>query len=801
MGWLDRLRTARALQKDAGTSIDPSAYASGLAGPMGQTADVPQEMWDSMLEQDMDASTAFAPGTPIPPFFGYNATPRQFNFQTGYNIKSTPRNEPGQVSFQTLASIIDNYDVARMVINRRIDDIRALDWNIVSAPGVKEDVSTYIDKATRLIRRPDGVTPWDSWIAEFLNDVLRFDAGTLYRERTLDGNVAALSVVSGQSIMPLLDYYGRTPKSPAPAYVQFMNGLPWDWMSAEDIVYMPYWPTPESAYGSPPIEWLLVTANTDLRFQWHFLQMFTEGSIPAGFMEAPPDVSNPQQVLEFQEAWDAFLLGDQSKKTQLRWVPAGSKYTPSKDDKFDSSFPEYLLRKVCAAYSVTPNDLGFTTEVNRATSEAQIEVQARISVKPFVKYIEGIINDFLQVDMGLPMVEFSIEEGANPEDSVMTAKARQIYVNMGALSVDEVREQGLGMPVDPAAITPRYIHTPSGPVPLTALAESSAVDTQTAASSLPAGDQVSTNPILQVGKAAQKKKDGDWSSDLVLAIAEAAAPRLLMSLADVQGCEAAVSAVRRQVGKGRGTDLASAALIETALRAVKRHVRLPWHGLRDILATIAIAGFKDGADGARRALKYAAITDAARAPAWLDAIDTIDWRQWRAGQARVAERIAGEGLRSLLEEQRVTIKGIRGTALTDVANTLARGVAAGHDDITIAKAMRSTVADPARALLIARTETSRAVGIVAQEMFLENGVTFERLHLDGHPCPMCIETARQTALAPVPVGTLHPPLHPACMCSLIPVAGDPGYDEFGADMFGLEAVSALVGFSDKDSVD
>jgi len=775
MSWFDRWRTTRALQKDSGISIDPSAYASGLAGPMGQTADVPQAMWDSMLEQDMDQSAAFAPGTPIPPFFGYNATPRTFNFQTGYNIKSTPRNEPGQVSFQTLASIVESYDIAQMCINRRIDDMRSLDWSVIAAPGVKEDVSGQIDQATRLLRRPDGTTPWDSWLAEFLRDVLRFDAGTLYRERTMDGKVAGLSVISGQSIMPLVDYYGRVPKAPAPAYVQFMNGLPWDWMSAEDLVYLPYWPSPESSYGNPPIEWMLLTANTDIRFQWHFLQYFTEGSVPAGFMEAPPDVSNPQQVLEFQESWDAFLLGEQAKKTQLRWVPAGSRYTPSKDAAFDSSFPEYLIRKTCAAFSVTPNDLGFTTEVNRSTSEAQMEIQQRVTTKPFVKYVEGIINDFIQLDMELPMVEFSLDEGGNTEDSVNTAKARQIYVDMGALSVDEVREQGLGLPVDPSAMTPRYIRTTQGPMPVANLSNSASVDTQTASSTVASGEQGPVNPILQVEKAARKKKVGDWSSDLVLAHAADAAPHILQALSRITGCEAAVEAARRQLSKAQHDphDRVAAAqarleAVEAALRAVKRNVRLSWHGLRDALAAVATTGGRVGATGAEKQLAQAGLSATRRFP-YFDSLPSVDWARWVPGHAKAAERVAGGALKELLDQQRITIKEMRETALRDLGNTLARGLEAGDDTNTIARAMRATVADPERALLISRTEMARAMTVASQDTYRANGVLLERLITDGNPCARCVAWETDTDAFPVPVGSLPIPLHPRCMCSSVPV--------------------------------
>ena len=68
-----------------------------------------------------------------------------------------------------------------------------------------------------------------------------------------------------------------------------------------------------------------MAANTDMRFQMYFLDFFTSGSLPAGFMEAPPDLSNAAQVQEWQETWDALMIGDQEKLRQIRWVPSGTK--------------------------------------------------------------------------------------------------------------------------------------------------------------------------------------------------------------------------------------------------------------------------------------------------------------------------------------------------------------------------------------------------------------------------------------------------------------------------------------------
>src|SRR5258708_17993853 len=138
----------------------------------------------------------------------------------------------------------------------------------------------------------------------------------------------------------------------APAFVQFLSGGPGLGRRRAGVIYEPFMPVPESPYGLPPMEWLLLTANTDLRFQWHFLQAFTEGTIPDTFMEAPPDASDPEQIVKFQAAWDAAMEGDQSQLHKVKWVPSGAKPVIHPPKQFDEKFPTYLMRKTCYAEGV-----------------------------------------------------------------------------------------------------------------------------------------------------------------------------------------------------------------------------------------------------------------------------------------------------------------------------------------------------------------------------------------------------------------------------------------------------------------
>ncbi|MFG3287265.1 phage portal protein [Streptomyces sp. NPDC048179] len=412
----------------------------------------------------MSETRPFSPGQPINPYDGYSRTPRSHDFTPGYNISARPKaNE--RVSFDTLRGMIDAYDVAQMCIWHRIDSIRALDWSLVPARGFRGDADAAIDQGMAALAKPDGQKPFPTWLATWLYDILAYDAGALYRRRNRAGRAIGLSVVDGTTIAPLLDYWGRSPEPPAEAYVQYANGVPWNWLTRRDLVYVPFRPRSNSPYGYAPLESILLNANTDLRFQQYFLQRFTAGNIPEAFASAPEGWT-PQQIEEFQGYWDAAMYGDQEAKHQIRWMPGGGKIEWSNEKDFSDSFSLFLMRKTCAAYHIVPSDLGFTETVNKSSGETQADVQHRVGDLPLVAHIEGVITSFLQHDMGLPL-EFTFDTGQEKEDRLALAQAWQIYIETGMASSDEGREELLGLPADPRRPTPRFFNTTRlGPVPL-----------------------------------------------------------------------------------------------------------------------------------------------------------------------------------------------------------------------------------------------------------------------------------------------------------------------------------------------
>jgi hypothetical protein len=440
----------------------------------------PPGIAQSMDAQGMGYQRPFSPGTPLAPWLSYGGEPRAWDYQTGFNISTRPRN--GLVSFDTIGQICYSYDWARICRKRRIDSFRSFDWSIVPADGQSGDLTSAIEAGRAAIAKPDGIAPYKQWIAKYLWDLFTYDAGSLYKRRDVTGRVYALDVVDGTSIAPLVDYDGRQPTPPAPAFVQFVMGLPFDWQTASDLIYEPFWPVPNSPYGQAPIEDVLLTANTDMRMTMGLLDDWTDGNIPGGWGEAPAEMTDPAAIQELEDRLNGKLQQDQKVKVQVHLVPAGFKFTPNRKQSFDEPAYLWLARKTCAAFGVVPEDVGITQDVNRATADTQMDVQERVSDRPLAEHIDGILTAYLQDDLGLP-VKMQTTYAAEKEDRVSEAQVWKIGIEAGAASVDDMRQEMFGLTVDTERPVPRFIMTShAGPVPLADLfAIAGPIDPETAA--------------------------------------------------------------------------------------------------------------------------------------------------------------------------------------------------------------------------------------------------------------------------------------------------------------------------------
>jgi hypothetical protein len=386
------------------------------------------------------------PGEPLKPMANApqdQAVGRRFDYPVGYNLMASAPRSGEPISFAEMRALADGYDLLRLVIETRKDQVAALDWTVRP-----RDSKAPIDERSKAIAaflsRPDREHSWDEWLRMIVEDMLVIDAACLYPRLNRGGGLYALEPVDGATIKRVLDATGRTPQSPDPAYQQVLKGLPAVDYTSDQLIYRPRNLRSFKVYGFSPVEQIIMTVNIGLRRQLSQLSYYTEGNVPDMIFGVPPEWS-ADQISQFQMWWDSLNQG-QTKHKGL-FIPAGVNPINTREVNLQDQFDEWLARVVCFAFSISPT--AFSQAVNRATAETAQQQALDEGLAPLQRWVKNLMDDVIARYFGAPDLEFGWAEDG--ELSPMTrAQVAQVYVAAGILTANEVRAD---MGRDPLPVT------------------------------------------------------------------------------------------------------------------------------------------------------------------------------------------------------------------------------------------------------------------------------------------------------------------------------------------------------------
>lgn len=382
----------------------------------------------------------FGPGRTLNPVAPEETAGRAFDYPTAYNLSIRPRAYEG-VTFEQLRSFADSYDLLRLVIETRKDQIESYNWDIVGKDG-KEGNESEIKAAKDFFRYPDKEHPWRTWLRMMMEEVFVIDTVAIYPRATRGGQLYNLEFIDGATIKRVLDGTGRTPLPPDPAYQQILKGLPAVDYTREELIYRMRNPRASRVYGYSPVEQIIMTVNIAMRRQLHQLQFYTEGSVPEA-IAGVPETWNIETLQKFQLYWDSLMEGNTAQRRHMRFVPFDpSKMAFPKQDALKDLFDEWLARIICFCFSISPTAL--VKETNRATAESVQEAAKLEGLLPLLGWVKDLLDYLLQEICLFPNLEFKWdqEKGIDP---LTQAKVDEIYLKSKVVTPDEVRE-ALGKP-------------------------------------------------------------------------------------------------------------------------------------------------------------------------------------------------------------------------------------------------------------------------------------------------------------------------------------------------------------------
>jgi Phage portal protein len=490
-----KTKAATPLSGGAASTVQPNALTSYGAFAAGSGS------YGNSLPRDASIFTngSFGPLNPIQPVGidvpdpeSGRSAPRRMQYPVGWNM---PVGQPGTeglklVSFANLRMYADAYSVVRACIQVRKEEILGLDWDIVPTDEAQRemrlDAAAHQDfqerraKALDFFKRPDpNYHDFTGWLGAVLEDVFVVDALSIYLHPSrvegkglLGSNLAALEVLDGTTIRPLLDIRGGTPRPPSPAYQQYLWGVPrTDLMDiilqadieemdepvaeykADQLLYLPYTRRSWTPYGFPGIERAIVPVITGLKRQQFQLDYFSEGTIPGQFVIPGEDISTPAQIRQLQDTLNA-IAGDQAWKHKIIVLPRGSNTKPQKPLDLASQFDEQLITTICMAYDVMPMELGVnpssaggqTPQATNQMAQASAEISKRKALKPMLQWLKSAIFDHILQDIcGQDDMQWSWIGLESTEDEAAMMENIKTATSAGLMSIDEGRNR-MGLP-------------------------------------------------------------------------------------------------------------------------------------------------------------------------------------------------------------------------------------------------------------------------------------------------------------------------------------------------------------------
>jgi hypothetical protein len=481
---------------DHGAPVPPAVLTQAAIGYPGQSVSARQGLVGGMYRgiKTITGGEWFGPMQPLPPIAPADYQPRVLDYMFGINMRVQPRTEQEGISFAQMISLADNYDLLRLVIETRKDQITKMPFTfrLKSLPGEKNtDLKARamhdprIDQLTQFWQRPDGVNFWQSWMRAMLEDLFVIDAVTMYPRRTKGGDIWGVDLLAGETIRRLVDAQGRTPAPPSKAYQQIIHGMVAADYSTDEMIYCPRNVRTRRIYGMSSVEQIILTVNLALRRQLSQLNYYTEGNLPEMLVQAPATWP-AEEIRKFQNYFDD-LAGDLAARRRVRWIPESKGVTQIKDAMLKDEMDEWLARVVCYCFSVPPTP--FVKVMNRATSTQLQQAALQEGLLPLLGWVAGAINFVVQSPayMNLSDIEFAWKDDEEPD----ALKQNQIDINdvkNGIRSIDQVLEDR-GM--DPIGMG-HCIIGPQGPVMLAPYIEGkvsgvASLDMQQAAGAPPPG--------------------------------------------------------------------------------------------------------------------------------------------------------------------------------------------------------------------------------------------------------------------------------------------------------------------------
>ena len=360
-----------------------------------------------------DIMKANIPGFLYKPPFGY---PRKINVPHLRDIAKTP------YVFSIIKTLADEAAGTKWSVKVRKEFVG------------DEEAQKLSEDATLFLNNPNGNDESFEMIQKALiKDLLELDSGVLVKVFNEKNELSQIFARDGGSFLKNPDIYGymgnranfippitsdinslndkqyQSAYSSA-AYYQYgwtTGGKPIPFGKRE-IMYVIHNPKTDSIYGSSPMEILTNTLYMLIYGQQYNLDYYMNGNVADGIVHLPNADKNTaksfsQRLMAKFKKVDSLdnkvRVGHQYPIWAGEQAPSIIPFSVSAKDMQILDQQKWFIKLVWSVFGVTPDEMGFTEDSNRATGIAQVEVHKRKAIQPLLEtlqyhYTTQILTEF-----------------------------------------------------------------------------------------------------------------------------------------------------------------------------------------------------------------------------------------------------------------------------------------------------------------------------------------------------------------------------------------------------------------------
>lgn len=264
-------------------------------------------------------------------------------------------------------------------------DVSGAEWVIAKADPDGPDPGVRLkQEITRLFREPDDGHSFKSFVEPYIEDILTLDAGSVEKDRSLDGRLRQLHYTDGGEIK-VNAYWDGDPDEAR--YFWYPGNEERAAFKNRDFVYTMSNALTYHPLGISPLETLQMSVDA-LLYGDDYNARQLKGAAPDGVMDLG-EGAGQDQVDDFRSYWDAEIAG----KGAIGFIGGtkGAQFIQLRGTNRDMQYLEWLewlARKVAIVYGLSPQDFGFLHDINRANAEQQSENSDDRGSRPLMSLLQ-----------------------------------------------------------------------------------------------------------------------------------------------------------------------------------------------------------------------------------------------------------------------------------------------------------------------------------------------------------------------------------------------------------------------------